>query len=92
MSAAVDAQPLVKRLVAQQRQRAAAASAAACTSAAGGTQACEAGGGSSGSAAAPEPPTAAPVGEPPRLVSGAGHDAMVFADVTRMGMLFVRCR
>lgn len=28
----------------------------------------------------------------PVLVSGAGHDAMVFADVTRMSMLFVRCR
>lgn len=28
----------------------------------------------------------------PELVSGAGHDAMVFAEVTRMGMLFVRCR
>lgn len=82
MSAAVDAQPLVKRLIAQQRQRVAAApAAAACIAAADGSQTCD-----------NEPPTAAPVGEPPRLVSGAGHDAMVFADVTRMGMLFVRCR
>jgi allantoate deiminase len=30
-------------------------------------------------------------GYPPhRLVSGAGHDAAVMADVTRMAMLFVR--
>lgn len=28
----------------------------------------------------------------PVLVSGAGHDAMVMADLTKMGMLFVRCR
>jgi N-carbamoyl-L-amino-acid hydrolase len=28
---------------------------------------------------------------PPRLPSGAGHDAMVMAAVTQMGMLFVRC-
>jgi allantoate deiminase/N-carbamoyl-L-amino-acid hydrolase len=26
-----------------------------------------------------------------RLPSGAGHDAMVMAGVTEMGMLFVRC-
>lgn len=31
-------------------------------------------------------------GAPPLLVSGAGHDAMVFAEVTKMGMLFVRCK
>ncbi|PSC67377.1 Allantoate deiminase [Micractinium conductrix] len=30
--------------------------------------------------------------KPPVLVSGAGHDAMVLAEVTKMGMLFVRCR
>jgi allantoate deiminase/N-carbamoyl-L-amino-acid hydrolase len=29
--------------------------------------------------------------EPMRLPSGAGHDAMVFAEVTDVGMLFVRC-
>ena len=29
--------------------------------------------------------------EPPRLPSGAGHDAMVMAQITEMGMLFVRC-
>ena len=29
--------------------------------------------------------------EPMRLPSGAGHDAMVFAEVTEVGMLFVRC-
>src|SRR5262249_38606293 len=27
----------------------------------------------------------------PRLASGAGHDAMVMARITDMGMLFVRC-
>ncbi len=31
-------------------------------------------------------------GAPPLMVSGAGHDAMVFAEVTKMGMLFVRCK
>jgi allantoate deiminase len=32
------------------------------------------------------------VGAPVReLVSGAGHDAMVMAGVTEVGMLFVRC-
>lgn len=35
---------------------------------------------------------AAAEGKPPVLVSGAGHDAMVFAPVTKMGMLFVRCK
>ncbi len=30
--------------------------------------------------------------EPRHLPSGAGHDAMVFADVLPMAMLFVRCR
>lgn len=29
--------------------------------------------------------------EPMRLASGAGHDAMVFAEVTDVGMMFVRC-
>jgi allantoate deiminase/N-carbamoyl-L-amino-acid hydrolase len=29
--------------------------------------------------------------EPVRLPSGAGHDAMVLAEVTDVGMLFVRC-
>ena len=29
--------------------------------------------------------------EPMRLPSGAGHDAMVLAEVTSVGMLFVRC-
>jgi allantoate deiminase len=28
---------------------------------------------------------------PMRLPSGAGHDAMVLAEVTNVGMLFVRC-
>ena len=28
----------------------------------------------------------------PVMVSGAGHDAMAIAEVTRMGMVFVRCR
>lgn len=27
----------------------------------------------------------------PRLVSGAGHDAMAMAELTKMGMMFVRC-
>lgn len=36
--------------------------------------------------------TQAAGGAPPVLVSGAGHDAMVFAEVTKMGMLFVRCK
>lgn len=31
-------------------------------------------------------------GVTPVLVSGAGHDAMVMANITRMGMVFVRCR
>lgn len=31
-------------------------------------------------------------GQCPRLVSGAGHDAVVLAEVTRAAMLFVRCR
>ena len=26
-----------------------------------------------------------------RLPSGAGHDAMVMADITEVGMMFVRC-
>ena len=30
--------------------------------------------------------------EVPRLVSGAGHDALAMADAGPMGMLFVRCR
>jgi allantoate deiminase len=28
----------------------------------------------------------------PRLVSGAGHDAVALAEVTEVAMLFVRCR
>ena len=28
----------------------------------------------------------------PLLVSGAGHDALAMAELTRIGMLFVRCR
>jgi hydantoinase/carbamoylase family amidase len=31
-------------------------------------------------------------GQCPRLVSGAGHDAVALAEVTRAAMLFVRCR
>jgi acetylornithine deacetylase/succinyl-diaminopimelate desuccinylase-like protein len=32
-------------------------------------------------------------GKPParRLPSGAGHDAMIMADATEVGMMFVRC-
>jgi acetylornithine deacetylase/succinyl-diaminopimelate desuccinylase-like protein len=30
--------------------------------------------------------------EPRRLVSGAGHDAMIIARVAPVGMIFVRCR
>lgn len=30
-------------------------------------------------------------GEVPRLYSRAGHDAMVMADITEIGMLFIRC-
>lgn len=29
--------------------------------------------------------------EPKRLISGAGHDAMVMAQITNIGMIFVRC-
>lgn len=29
---------------------------------------------------------------PPRLMSGAGHDAMAMASITDVGMLFLRCR
>jgi len=29
--------------------------------------------------------------QPPRLASGAGHDAMMMASLTGIGMLFVRC-
>ena len=28
----------------------------------------------------------------PKLMSGAGHDAMAMSRLTKMGMLFVRCR
>jgi acetylornithine deacetylase/succinyl-diaminopimelate desuccinylase-like protein len=31
-------------------------------------------------------------GETPVLMSGAGHDAMAMARLTKVGMLFVRCR
>ena len=35
----------------------------------------------------------ADAGQPPfRLVSGAGHDAMVMAALCPTGMLFIRCR
>ena len=34
---------------------------------------------------------AAGIAEPRYLPSGAGHDAMVMAGMTEMGMLFVRC-
>ncbi|MGC4376350.1 allantoate amidohydrolase [Fictibacillus sp. Mic-4] len=30
--------------------------------------------------------------DPVRLISGAGHDAMAMADLTKVGMIFVRCR
>ncbi len=43
-------------------------------------------------AAAIEKSGAEPAGQPARrLPSGAGHDAMVLAEVTDVGMLFVRC-
>lgn len=29
---------------------------------------------------------------PPKMISGAGHDAMLLAGITDMGMIFVRCR
>jgi allantoate deiminase len=35
---------------------------------------------------------AAAQGSDPRLVSGAGHDAVVLSRLTRVAMLFVRCR
>ncbi|KAL6603683.1 hypothetical protein ACP70R_044044 [Stipagrostis hirtigluma subsp. patula] len=35
---------------------------------------------------------AAVAGETPVLMSGAGHDAMAMARLTKIGMLFVRCR
>ncbi|CAL9051268.1 unnamed protein product [Musa acuminata subsp. burmannicoides] len=31
-------------------------------------------------------------GEVPVLMSGAGHDAMAISQLTKVGMLFVRCR
>ncbi len=37
-------------------------------------------------------PVAASAGLPVAMVSGAGHDAMMMAQVAKMGMLFVRCR
>ncbi|KAK9840016.1 hypothetical protein WJX74_002133 [Apatococcus lobatus] len=43
---------------------------------------------SSSSAAAGKGMATSPV---PRLVSGAGHDAMAMASITKMGMMFVRC-
>ena len=49
-------------------------------------------GASEDSSNTPAAPASGGGGKPPVLVSGAGHDAMVFADVTKMGMLFVRCR
>ena len=33
-----------------------------------------------------------PTGETPVLMSGAGHDAMAMARLTKIGILFVRCR
>ncbi|KAL4857117.1 Allantoate deiminase 2 [Chlorella vulgaris] len=63
---------------------------AAYGSTTGGTAA---GGGTGGGAAVLDAAGAATNGSNPlELVSGAGHDAMVFAEVTKMGMLFVRCR
>lgn len=29
---------------------------------------------------------------PPKMISGAGHDAMMLAEITDIGMIFVRCR
>lgn len=93
------AEPLMQRLMSQHRQRQPAASTppGTCSAPPGGgaadsdcaaADAPAAGGGGSGSASG----SRAAAGAAPLLVSGAGHDAMVFADVTRMGMLFVRCR
>ena len=36
-------------------------------------------------------PCLTPVGDPIYLPSGAGHDAMILAEVTDVGMMFVRC-
>ena len=47
-------------------------------------------GGGFGARIDPEVPQPNP--EVPRLVSGAGHDALAMADAGPMGMLFVRCR
>ena len=89
--AAAEAEPLLQRLLAQHVASgsgsvpagtcaAGSAEERAAVDGAGSSSATNSGGESSGGDAAPV------------LVSGAGHDAMVFADVTRMGMLFVRCR
>lgn len=95
-AATAQAQPMVAALLAQQRQQEAASSgggagpAGTCSAAAsGGAQQACAAGGSGGPAA-----EGAADGSPsPKLVSGAGHDAMVFAQAgIPMGMLFVRCR
>lgn len=32
------------------------------------------------------------IGDVPVLMSGAGHDAMAMSHLTKVGMLFVRCR
>ena len=50
----------------------------------------KAAGGASGSKAAAA--AASATQGPPVLVSGAGHDAMMMAQATKMGMLFVRCK
>lgn len=34
----------------------------------------------------------AATGDPPLLVSGAGHDGMALSGLCEVGMLFVRCR
>lgn len=91
-AAAAGAEPLLRRMLPQQAAKAAAdAAAGTCAAAPAGSKdaACRAGsleGSSSGSEGGEG-------AEPLRLVSGAGHDAMVFAEAgAPMGMLFVRCR
>lgn len=81
MGASVEAAPLVQRLLSQRQALSPdpyGQPPQACTAGAEGSAGC------AGAQAAG--------GAPPLLVSGAGHDAMVFAEVTKMGMLFVRCK
>ncbi|EFN53618.1 hypothetical protein CHLNCDRAFT_53494 [Chlorella variabilis] len=96
LNATVDAESLVARLLAQARLHAPPAPPPAATCAA------PADGGMQGTPCA-EPPADTETTDDSdagadgdvtgdALVSGAGHDAMVFAEVTKMGMLFVRCR